>query len=171
MTRLPAAFVYQAAGDTPVSVPNFAAGGNAPGFVLAYAPTVGTNLTVINNTGNALIQGVFANLAQGQQVGLVYNGITYPFVANYYGGTGNDLVLQWATTRLLAWGSNSTGQLGTGASADSLVPVAVPNSGALAGKVVTAVQFGGFPMQSAGGHRLALCADGSVVAWGANLQA
>ena len=70
VTRLPAAFVYQAAGDTPVSVPNFAAGGNAPGFVLAYAPTVGTNLTVINNTGNALIQGVFANLAQGQQVGV-----------------------------------------------------------------------------------------------------
>ena len=32
------------------------------------------------------------NLAQGQRVDLTYGGLVYSFVANYFGGTGNDLV-------------------------------------------------------------------------------
>ena len=41
-------------------------------------------------------------------------GSPITFVANYFGGTGNDLVLQWANTRLLAWGNSDSGQLGNG---------------------------------------------------------
>jgi hypothetical protein len=62
---------------------------------LNFAPPAGTNLTVVNNTGLAFIQGTFDNLEQGQTVSMTFGGVVYPFVANYYGGTGNDLVLQW----------------------------------------------------------------------------
>ena len=90
---------------------------------------------------------------------LTYGGVIYPFVSNYLGGTGNDLVLQWANTRLLAWGANASGQLGNGSLTSSSLPVTVDRSGVLAGRTITAL--------SAGGTRvLALCADGALVAWG-----
>jgi alpha-tubulin suppressor-like RCC1 family protein len=60
-----------------------------------------------------------------------------------------------------AWGSNGAGQLGNNSTADSIVPVAVSRSGALAGKTVVAVTVGGY-------HALALCSDGTVAAWGNN---
>ena len=77
------------------------------------------------------------------------------------GGTGNDLVLQWANTRLLAWGSNTYGQLGIGGTTSSNVAVAVAVSGVLAGQTVVATASGD-------SHNLALCADGSLAAWGLN---
>ena len=48
--------------------------GNTVNLVLAFAPPTGTNLTVVNDTGVAFIQGAFDNLAQGQVVNLAYNG-------------------------------------------------------------------------------------------------
>ncbi len=59
-----------------------------------------------------------------------------------------------------AWGQGTAGQLGHGAFTDSATPVAVTSSGALAGKTVVALAAGAT-------HTLALCADGTVVAWGA----
>jgi alpha-tubulin suppressor-like RCC1 family protein len=94
-------------------------------------------------------------------VRLEFNGITYTFVANYHGGTGNDLVLQWADVRLLGWGSNSYGQLGNGGTTVGLVPAPVLMSGVLAGKTITSVATGE-------SHRLALCSDGTLAAWGYN---
>ena len=47
----------------------------------------------MRNTGPGGIIGTFRNLAQGQKVALRFGGATYNFVANYHGGTGNDLVL------------------------------------------------------------------------------
>jgi hypothetical protein len=102
---------YNSAATVPVTVASYTAIGNTVNFTLNFAPAVGTNLMVVNNTSLAHIQGTFDNLAQGQAVNLTYGGVTYPFVANYFGGTGNDLVLQWANTRLLAWGLNDQGQI------------------------------------------------------------
>jgi alpha-tubulin suppressor-like RCC1 family protein len=62
---------------------------------------------------------------------------------------------------LAAWGRNDHGQLGNNGSSTSTVPVLVDRSGALAGKTVTSIAAGLF-------HNLALCSDGTLVAWGRN---
>ncbi|MBK8475467.1 MAG: hypothetical protein IPL39_03935 [Opitutaceae bacterium] len=66
--------------------------------------------------------------------------------------------------RVYTWGRNHRGQLGneiSGAGTDSPVPVGIPLTGALTGRVVTAIAAGQH-------HCLALCNDGALVAWGAN---
>ena len=75
-------------------------GFNATGLTLShpqFAPTLGTQLTVINNTATPAashpITGTFANLPQGGTISATYGGTTYWFQANYAGGDGNDLVL------------------------------------------------------------------------------
>ena len=152
---------FDSATNVPVTAANFTAAGTTVYFTLNFAPATGTALTVVNNTGTGFIGGMFGNLAQGQAVALSYGGVTYQFVANYFGGTGNDLVLQWAGTRPLAWGLGTAGQLGNSGTASSTVPVAVNASGLLAGRTVTALSAGVY-------HTLALCADGTVFAWGFN---
>jgi alpha-tubulin suppressor-like RCC1 family protein len=148
--------------EVPLSAAGFTATGNTVNFTLNHAPAAGTTLVVVKNTGLDFIQGTFGNLTQGQLVPLVFAGVTYDFVANYYGGSGNDLVLQWAATRLLAWGANGSGRLGNNSFIQSNLPTAVTNDGCLAGKTVVATAAGA-------GHSLALCADGSLAAWGENL--
>ena len=159
--RLPEQFVFHSADETQLTANSFVATGNTVSFALDFAPSPGTNLTVINNTGAGMIQGTFSNLAQGQLVELTYGEIVYSFVANYFGGTGNDLVLCWGNTRLLAWGNNSNGQLGVNDNNNKLLPTEVLSSGLLAGRTVLAISSGS-------NHSLALCADGTLVAWGAN---
>ncbi len=161
VTRLPEAFVFNSAAGAPVTVSDFPATGNTAAFALRFTPAVGTDLTVINNTGPNPIQGTFNNLSQGQRVQLTMDGLTYPFIANYFGGTGNDLVLQWANTRLLAWGPNGSGQLGNGTTVNSLIPTPADLTGSLADKTITSAATGS-------GHSLALCADGTIGAWGGN---
>ncbi len=95
--------------DIPVTAASYTASGDAT-FTLGFAPTPGTNLTVIKNTGLPFITGQFSNLANGATVSLSYNGTIYPFVAWYYGGEGNnDLVLLWPYTGLASWGNNYSG--------------------------------------------------------------
>ena len=94
VTRLPATFAWPAASSVPVTAADFLASGNAPPLSLGHTPQVGASLMVVNNTGSGAIRGTFDNLAQGQTVKIEYQGIIYSFVANYSGGTGNDLVLQ-----------------------------------------------------------------------------
>ena len=67
-------------------------------LTLGSAPPVGTQLMVIENTGLDFIVGEFDNLAHGDTVSLSFGGQNYEFVANYFGGTGNDLVLVWKAT-------------------------------------------------------------------------
>jgi alpha-tubulin suppressor-like RCC1 family protein len=165
VTRLPAAFTFNSATDVPVVAGAFAATGKAPDFVLNYQPAPVTVLTVVKNTGNGAVRGRFTNLAQGQLVPLTYEGVTRYFIANYYGGSGNDLVLQPANTRLLAWGNNGTGQLGNGSTTASSVPVPVDRSGVLAGKAIVAIVNGGDGFVGHG-NSVALCADGTLAAWG-----
>ncbi|OAI56762.1 hypothetical protein AYO49_00605, partial [Verrucomicrobiaceae bacterium SCGC AG-212-N21] len=116
---------------------------------------------VVKNIGLPFINGAFSNLSQGQTVNLSYNGVRYKFAANYFGGTGNDLVLQWADTRMVAWGLNDRGMLGNGTRIKSLQPTAVDGTGLLAGKTITAMSAG-FD------YSMALCSDGTVAGWGFN---
>ena len=153
---------WTTATDIPVTASSYTATGNTVNFTLNFAPATGTNLTVINNTGLPFISGTFDNLAQGQAVSLSYNGVTYKYVAHYYGGSGNDLVLVWANNRAFAWGYNSDGELGVGSTTQRNVMVPVTASGVLAGKVIVALAQGS-------NHSLALCSDGTVVSWGYNL--
>jgi alpha-tubulin suppressor-like RCC1 family protein len=152
---------FTSASTVPVTAASYSASGNDVSLSLGFAPPVGTNLTVVNNTGIGFIVGQFSNLAQGQMVDLSYGGKSYRFVTNYYGGTGNDLVLQWAYQNLAAWGDSESGQLGNNSTTSSSVPVLVTQSGVLAGKTVVSVSAGP-------SHSLALCSDGTVTAWGRN---
>ena len=153
---------YASAADVPASINGFTPTGGRVNFSLNYAPLPGTTLTVVKNTGLGFINGTFDNLAQGQVVNLGYNGATYPFVASYYGGTGNDLVLIWASTRLAGWGFNYYGQLGNNSTTTTYAPVAVTTAGTpLDGRTLLAHAAGG-------SHTLALCSDGSLAAWGYN---
>jgi alpha-tubulin suppressor-like RCC1 family protein len=153
-------FTYTSASDTPAEFPAFDATGLSANVSLAFAPPVGTHLTVIRNTGVRFIQGRFLNLVHGQKIHLTYAGIPYRFVANYHGGDGNDLVLQWATRSLHAWGSNTGGALGNNGTTDSPVPVDVALTSAIQEKIITSITGGSF-------HSIALASDGSIAAWGA----
>ncbi|MDB6139331.1 MAG: hypothetical protein JWO94_2403 [Verrucomicrobiaceae bacterium] len=154
--------VWNQATDIAVTAAAYEATGDIT-FTLNCAPPTGTDLTVVQNTGLDFIHGTFSNLAQGQTVTLSYGGKDYPFVANYYGGTGNDLVLVWGTSRLMAWGSNSDHELGAEVLGNnsSTTPVAVSPLAALTDKFVV----GAAPGIT---HSLALSADGKVFAWGDN---
>ena len=152
---------FTSATTIPVTATSYIATGNDVSLSLAFAPVMGTNLTVVKNTGIGFIIGQFSNLSQGESVNLSHNGVTYKYVANYYGGSGNDLVLQWPWQDLAAWGGNSSGQLGNGSTINSRIPVLVSQSGVLAGKTVVSVAAGD-------SHSLALCSDGTVAAWGSN---
>ena len=150
---------FHSATEVPVTAAGYNATGSTVTLALAFAPPTGTNLMVINNTALGFIEGQFTNLAQGQVVTLTYGGAIYRFVANYYGGSGNDLVLAWAGTKAFGWGYNAAGQLGNLGTNNSGVPVALTKLGAFAGKTILSQACGG-------SHSIALCADGSVVAWG-----
>lgn len=152
---------WNSSSGIPVTATSYTATGNTVNLTLNFAPEVGTNLTVVNNAGLPFIQGAFNNLPHGQKVALTFNGISYNFVTNYYGGDGNDLVLQWADNRIMAWGSNSSGRLGDGTTSTRTIPTSVVATGALKGKTILSVSAGE-------DHSLALCSDGSVAAWGEN---
>lgn len=154
--------VFYSATDIPVSAADIPAAGVPLTFSLGFSPPPGATLTAIRHTGLPLIQGSFSGALHGQQVILSYAGKTYPYVINYYGGSGNDLVLVPSNTRLYGWGANGFGQLGNGITIDQNVPVSpVVTGSALSGKTI-------FDLSSGKYHCLALCSDGSVAAWGYN---
>jgi alpha-tubulin suppressor-like RCC1 family protein len=152
---------YNDGSEVPLTSADFTATGNMVNFSLGYAPARGSQLMVVENTGSGFIKGTFSNLANGASVELSHEGIVYHFVAWYYGGDGNDIVLLWRDTGLAAWGLNSSGQLGNGSLINRNVPVAVTQSGVLAGKTVVALASGD-------GHSLGLCSDGTLASWGLN---
>ena len=90
---------YVTGAEVPVSAKGFTAEGKKVNIALNFAPAPGTQLMVVQNTGPGIIRGTFTNLAQGQTIALTYAGLTHYFVANYHGGSGNDLVLLWTTGR------------------------------------------------------------------------
>lgn len=84
---------YTTAADVPLNAEEFTAEGKTLNVSLNFAPGAGKDLTLVRNTGTKFIQGHFSNLAHAQMVTLHYGGVAYHYVANYYGGTGRDLVL------------------------------------------------------------------------------
>jgi alpha-tubulin suppressor-like RCC1 family protein len=92
----------------------------------------------------------------------VHGGLANEAVVAIAAGTHHSLALT-ASGRILAWGSDSEGQLGNGSFGASPTPVAVEMTGALAGQLVTAIAAGG-------NHSLALDSGGKVYAWGSNAE-
>jgi hypothetical protein len=91
------AATYVSGAEVPMKSTGFDVDWKTVKIALQFAPAPGTQLVVLRNTGSGIIRGRFTNLAQGQTITLNYSGLTYHFVANYYGGSGNDLVLLWTT--------------------------------------------------------------------------
>ncbi|WP_019030609.1 RCC1 domain-containing protein [Salinispora arenicola] len=126
------------------------AGGDAHSLALTSAGTV---LTWGRNAVGQLGDGTTINRSTPVDVRLP-PGTTVTAVA---AGFNHSLALTSAGT-VLAWGDNSTGQLGDGTTTNRRTPVPV---GLPAGTVVTAVAGGGV-------HSLALTSAGTVFAWGDN---
>lgn len=153
---------FASATDVPLRFDGLEGAGRTLGIALAFAPTPGTRLKVYDNTGLQPAISEFANLPQGQLVTLTHNSVPHSFVASYFGGDGNDLVLEWAHTKLAAFGLNGSGQLGiAGTATQAAVPAQVVATEPIYSKTILGVSSG----QS---HSLAVCADGTVAAWGGN---
>jgi hypothetical protein len=86
-----------AAAGTPLVTQGFTATGLTFTATLAFAPTLGTQLTLIDNTATPaashLITGSLTNLVQDGEYTLDYLGTSYVCQVDYLGGDGNDLVL------------------------------------------------------------------------------
>ncbi|MCF7808221.1 MAG: choice-of-anchor D domain-containing protein [Candidatus Marinimicrobia bacterium] len=72
---------------------------------------------------------------------------------------GYSNLIQSSDGKLYTWGQGHVGQLGTGTTASSILPVAVDMTGALIGKTVTALACGVR-------HMMVATADGGLYAWG-----
>ena len=88
---------YVAKTDVPITANGFNALGKTLNVALNFVPGPGTKLTVVRNTGPGMIHGTFVNAGQGETISITYSGLTFKFVANYHGGEGKDLVLEWTT--------------------------------------------------------------------------
>ena len=152
---------FNAAADVPVTAAGFTATDQELTVTLNFVPVPGTSLMVVKNTGSGPITGTFTNVDQGASVALTYAGNTYPFIATYFGGTGNDMVLLWPGTTAYAWGHNFYGQVGDGTAGNASAPVAVLRPGVFSESTLTAVTGGSF-------HTLSLTADGKIYSWGYN---
>ncbi len=89
----PGSPIFSSGTDTPITVNGFTATGLTITPALNFAPTSGTLLTLVNNTGGTSIVGELANISEKGTVTVPYGGVDYTFIATYFGGTGNDLVL------------------------------------------------------------------------------
>jgi len=154
------AFTINQVSDVAITAPSYAATGTLD-LTLGFVPIPGQNLTVVKNTGPDFISGNFDAVPQGASVLLTFNGVSYPYIANYFGGNGRSLVLQWPLTGIAALGSNQYGQLGNRGISDQTSPVAVLQRGVMAGAVITQIDAGM-------NHTLALSADSRIFSWGDN---
>ena len=84
---------YATGAEVAVTSDGFTATDKSVDLTLNFVPAEGQDLTLVRNTGSGFIRGNFNNLTHGQIVALQYRGVSYHFVANYYGGAGRDLVL------------------------------------------------------------------------------
>ena len=103
------AVTYSSASGIPFVVNGTSLANTTINFILGFAPTPGTSLMVVHNTG---VEGTFTNLAQGQLLNLAFGGNTYSFRSNYLGGTGKDLVLDFLAPIVTTLPATSIGQTG-----------------------------------------------------------
>jgi alpha-tubulin suppressor-like RCC1 family protein len=149
-TALNSSIPVQASLPSGTKVTAIASGGNH-GLVLT---STGQVLAWGTNSLGQLGNGTTTNSCTPVAAGLP-SGATVTAIA---GGDAHSLALT-STGQVLAWGSNSTGQLGNGTTINSSSPVAVSLP---PGTTVTAIAGGG-------GHSLALTSTGQVLAWGDNI--
>ena len=152
-------FVFTGQQDVAVTAPAYTASGTLE-LSLDFQPLPGRNLTVVHNTGPAFISGTFDGVNQGAVVPLTFNGVTYNYIANYYGGNGRSLVLLWPHLQFLGWGGDTAFAVNP-ATGSRVTPSLMTNEGGLAGKTVIATASGSE-------HKLALTVDGKIFSWGSN---
>jgi len=110
-----------------------------------------------NNSAGQL--GTGSNTASNVPVAVTGGALTNKTVTQITAGAYHTCALISDGT-VTCWGNNSAGQLGTGGTTDSNVPVAV-TGGVLANKTVTQITAGD-------SHTCALISDGTVTCWGDN---
>ena len=152
-------FAYHGPTEVAVTAAGYTASGPLS-LTLQFQPTPGQNLTVVRNTGTGFIAGTFEGVPQGATIPLTHHGITYNYIANYFGGNGRSLVLQWPELQIVGWGYDNALQ-GSATTGYGSSPSLLANEGELAGKPVVATSPGG-------DHALVLTADGKIFAWGSN---
>ncbi|HWB03131.1 MAG TPA: hypothetical protein VG796_08920 [Verrucomicrobiales bacterium] len=110
--------------QVPVTTENFIAEGvTFASLTIGFAPAPGDVLTVVGNTGLLPIHGRFDGLPEGGTVTAVFGGQTFTFVACYFGGSGNDLILVPVFSALEQWRQTHFGTTaGAGDSADDADP-------------------------------------------------
>lgn len=158
--------VYHTGADVGITTATFSGAGRTLTPVLNHVPQAGANLTVVEVTGLAFITQPFSNIAHGSTVTLTHNGVSYEYIADYFGGSGNDFELVWKHGRPVAWGPNQYTygtSYGGSDSTTRAIPWPVSFTGPLAGKTILRLSTGRT-------HTLAVCTDGSVLAWGRNSQ-
>ncbi|MDB6077290.1 MAG: hypothetical protein JWO82_1037, partial [Akkermansiaceae bacterium] len=74
VTTLPQDFVFNSAGDVPVSSAGLPPGDFPATVTLGFTPAPGTSLTMVRNTGLSFDAASFGGLTQGQVVTLAYGG-------------------------------------------------------------------------------------------------
>ncbi len=85
---------FASASTVPITTSSYTINGSALKLTLGFAPTSGTVLTVVQNTGTSAISGAFTNLPDGGSITATYRGVPYIFSASYEGGSsGFDLTL------------------------------------------------------------------------------
>ncbi len=99
---------FNSAATIPITTDSYVIEGSTLDLKLAYAPTPGTTLTVVQNS-SAEIAGTFDNLPDGGTITAQYQGKTYSFVATYEGGPSyNSLQLLVENSGTVTLGGLST---------------------------------------------------------------
>ncbi len=153
------ALIYRITFDKPVT------GVDPTDFTLATTGTAAGTVANVLGTGDSrfvVVTGVTGSGALRLDVKPAGTEITDTI--------GNPLAAGLATgpcyyhmggTAVVAWGGNDFGQCGSANFGGTLSTPSLINSGALAGRTVAALATGG-------SHSLALCSNGTLVAWGDN---
>lgn len=140
------------------------------GEVITYVAANYSSSFALSNYGNLFAWG---NNSHGQLGNGTNINSSVPIQVNTHGALaghnvqkisaagGAGVLAQDSEGNLFTWGENYKGQLGDGTFINSLSPVAVYSSGALAGRTITQISAGVW-------HSLVLDSNGYVIAWGDN---
>jgi len=130
----------------------------ANGASVTLVPTAGSGSHFVSWSGCDSVAGYVCTvlMATAKTVEATYTAYPSSGTIAIAGGAYHSLAVR-ADGTVLTWGDNNQGQLGTGTTTSSLVPVAATGLGG----PVTAIAAGAY-------HSVALLADGTVQAWGDN---
>lgn len=110
----PSTVAFANASSVPVTSNEYIADGVVPGIGLNFAPSLGTVLKLVDNTGFLPVTGTYTGLPQGSAVTATYNSQTYLFQIDYAGGDGNDITLT-AVNQVITFPSIPVKYIGGGA--------------------------------------------------------